>query len=54
LDEIGVEGLIHVSEIPQAEGVLLKEVLREGNPFRCVCCISTQRITASAFSMRLD
>ena len=31
LDGFGVEGLIHVSEIPQAEGKLLKEVLHEGD-----------------------
>ncbi|MBI5942808.1 MAG: 30S ribosomal protein S1 [Chloroflexi bacterium] len=30
LDSSGVEGLIHASEIPQAEGVPLKEVLLEG------------------------
>ena len=30
LDQFGVEGLIHVSEIPQAEGKLLKEVLSDG------------------------
>jgi len=30
LVDFGVEGLIHVSEIPQAEGKTLKEVLREG------------------------
>ncbi|MCQ3935961.1 MAG: hypothetical protein DPW18_02820 [Chloroflexi bacterium] len=31
LDDYGVEGLIHVSEIPQAEGKPLREFLREGD-----------------------
>ncbi|HMZ07067.1 MAG TPA: S1 RNA-binding domain-containing protein [Anaerolineales bacterium] len=30
LDQYGVEGLVHVSEIPQAEGKALKDVLSEG------------------------
>lgn len=30
LDQFGVEGLVHISEIPQAEGKALKEVLLEG------------------------
>lgn len=34
LDDFGVEGLIHISEIPEAEGVLLKEVLHEGQSVR--------------------
>jgi small subunit ribosomal protein S1 len=32
LDNVGVEGLIHVSEIPLAEGTSLREALREGDP----------------------
>jgi len=28
--DVGVEGLIHVSEIPQAEGKPLREILSEG------------------------
>jgi small subunit ribosomal protein S1 len=30
LDQFGVEGLVHISEIPQAEGKALKEVLSDG------------------------
>lgn len=34
LDQFGVEGLVHISEIPQAEGKALKDVLSEGQTVR--------------------
>jgi small subunit ribosomal protein S1 len=54
LDEIGVEGLIHVSEIPQAEGKLLKEVLREGESVQVRVLHLDATHHRLGFSMRVD
>lgn len=54
LDQFGVEGLVHVSEIPQAEGQPLKEVLSEGQSVQ----VRILHLDAShhrlGFSMRLE
>lgn len=53
LDDFGVEGLIHVSEIPQAEGTPVKDVLNEGDSVqvRVLHLDAAQR--RLGFSMRL-
>jgi small subunit ribosomal protein S1 len=54
LNDFGVEGLVHISEIPQAEGKQLKEVLHEGD----VVQVRVLHLDAShqrmGFSMKFD
>ncbi len=54
LDQFGVEGLIHVSEIPQAEGKLLKEVLSDGQSIQARVLHLDPAHHRLGFSMRLD
>lgn len=54
LDGFGVEGLIHVSEIPQAEGKPLKEVLREGEAVQVRVLHLDAAHQRMGFSMKFD
>ncbi len=54
LDQFGVEGLIHVSEIPQAEGKLLKDVLSDGQSIQARVLHLDPAHHRLGFSMRLD
>lgn len=54
LVEFGVEGLIHTSEIPQAEGKPLKEVLHEGESVQVRVLHLDAAHQRMGFSMRLD
>ena len=54
LDQFGVEGLIHVSEIPQAEGKLLKEVLSDGQSIQARVLHLDPAHHRLGFSMMLD
>jgi small subunit ribosomal protein S1 len=54
LDDAGVEGLIHVSEIPQAEGKLLKDVLSEGQAVQVRILHLDAAHQRMGFSMRLE
>lgn len=54
LDGAGVEGLIHISEIPQAEGKLLKEVLSEGQTVQVRVLHLDAAHQRMGFSMRLE
>ncbi|MDP1545449.1 MAG: S1 RNA-binding domain-containing protein [Anaerolineales bacterium] len=54
LDNIGVEGLVHVSEIPQAEDTSLKEVMREGDAVQVRVLHLDAAHHRLGFSMRLE
>jgi small subunit ribosomal protein S1 len=54
LDHAGVEGLIHVSEIPQADGKPLKEVLRERDAVRVRVLHLDPAHHRLGFSMKLE
>lgn len=54
LDEFGVEGLIHTSEIPQAEGKPVREILREGDSVQVRVLHLDAAHQRMGFSMRLE
>lgn len=54
LDEFGVEGLIHVSEIPEAEGKVLKEILSVGQSVQVRVLHLEPAHHRLGFSMRLS
>lgn len=54
LDVFGVEGLVHSSEIPHAEGVLLKDILSEGQSIQVRVLHLDPAHHRLGFSMRLD
>lgn len=54
LDDFGVEGLIHTSEIPQAEGKPLREVLHEGDAVQVRVLHLDAPRQRMGFSMRLE
>lgn len=54
LDVTGVEGLIHASEIPQAEGQSVKEVLTEGQPVQVRILHLDAAHQRMGLSMRLE
>jgi len=54
LDVTGVEGLIHASEIPQAEGQSVKEVLAEGQPVQVRILHLDAAHQRMGLSMRLE
>ena len=54
LDQFGVEGLVHVSEIPQAEGKTLKEVLSDGQSVQVRILHLDPSHHRLGFSMRLE
>lgn len=54
LDEFGVEGLIHISEIPEAEGMPLKELLHEGQSVQVRILHLDAPHQRMGFSMRFE
>lgn len=54
LDRFGVEGLIHASEIPHADGVSIKDFLSEGQSIRVRVLHLDPAHRRLGFSMRLD
>lgn len=54
LDQFGVEGLVHASEIPHEEGTLLKDILSEGQSIRVRILHLDPAHHRLGFSMRFE
>ncbi|MFM8369644.1 MAG: S1 RNA-binding domain-containing protein, partial [Chloroflexota bacterium] len=54
LDKFGVEGLVHASEIPHEEGILLKDFLSDGQPIQVRVLHLDPAHHRLGFSMRLE
>ncbi|NJN79203.1 MAG: S1 RNA-binding domain-containing protein [Anaerolineales bacterium] len=53
LNEVGIEGLIHISEIPHTEGKPLSEILIEGKPVQVKILSLDSKNHRLALSMRV-